>query len=73
MLTKRQGTLSQPETVTFLQTAEQFFGDAAKYTNIPSDYLEYIKKPNSTLKLNLPFVRDDGKLEVVEAYRCHHK
>lgn len=32
-----------------------------------------IKKPNSTLKLNIPFVRDNGKIEVVEAYRCHHK
>lgn len=25
-----------------------------------------------TIKLNIPFLRDNGKIEVVTGYRCHH-
>jgi len=58
---------------TFLQNAEHFFNMAASHTNIPEDYITLLKKPNSTLKLNIPLLRDDGSFTTIEAYRCHHK
>ena len=57
----------------FLQTAELFFNKAAEHTTIRKDLLDLIKKPNTTVKMNIPLVRDDGSLVTVEAYRCHHK
>ena len=58
---------------TFLQNAEKFFNIAASHTNIPEDYITLLKKPNSTIKLNIPLLRDDGTFTTIEAYRCHHK
>lgn len=58
---------------TFLQNAEKFFAIAASYTNIPEDYLTLLKNPNSTIKLNIPLLKDDGTFTTIEAYRCHHK
>lgn len=51
----------------------QFFKEAAKHTEIPQDKLNLIRKPNATLKLNIPLVRDDGSYTTFEAFRCHHK
>lgn len=34
---------------------------------------EVIKQPNMSIKFHLPLVRDDGKVEMIPAYRCQHK
>lgn len=57
----------------FSEMVIDYFDRASKYTNIPNDMLKIIKYPDSTLKLNIPFVKDDGTYDFVEAYRCHHK
>lgn len=57
----------------FLETVETFFQQAVSYTNIRPDMLELIKKPNTTIKLNIPVVRDDGTYCMIPAFRCHHK
>jgi glutamate dehydrogenase (NAD(P)+) len=57
----------------FLETVETFFQQAISYTNIRADMLELIKKPNITLKMNIPMVRDDGTFCMIPAFRCHHK
>ena len=65
----KKSSSSEPN---FLKTSENFFKKAAKYTNLKADYLNYLMMPNSVLKLNLPFIMDNGELRVVESYRCHH-
>lgn len=57
----------------FLETVETFFQQAISYTDIRPDMLELIKKPNITLKINIPMVRDDGTFCMIPAFRCHHK
>lgn len=57
----------------FSEMVIEYFDRAAKYTTIPADMLKIIKYPDSTLKLNIPFVRDNGTYDFVESYRCHHK
>ena len=57
----------------FLETARTFIDRACKYTNISPDRIELLKVPNVTLKLNLPILMDNGKIKMIEAYRCQHK
>ena len=57
----------------FLEDVETYFTEAAKRLNIRPDYFNVLKKPNSVLKINIPLLRDNGKIEMIEAYRCHHK
>ena len=70
---KRMFTAHLEEETSFLENAEQFFKIAAAQTNIPADYIALLKNPNSTLKLNIPLLRDDGTFITIEGYRCHHK
>ena len=56
----------------FVEMVAQYFDRAATYTNIPEDSLQIIKVPDATLKMNLPFLRDDGTYDYVQAFRCHH-
>jgi glutamate dehydrogenase (NAD(P)+) len=39
---------------------------------ITPDLLEVIKVPKTVIKFNMPIRRDDGTLEVIEAYRAQH-
>lgn len=70
---KRGFSATPDDEPSFLATAELFFNKAAEHTKIRKDLLELIKKPNTTVKLNIPVVRDDGSYCTVEAFRCHHK
>jgi glutamate dehydrogenase (NAD(P)+) len=56
----------------FLEQVQLYFEEAAKISGIRKDLLEYIKKPNAVIKFNIPLKRDNGELEVVEAFRCQH-
>ena len=57
----------------FSEMVHAYFDRASTYMNISEDVLKLIKMPDSTLKMNIPFLRDNGKYDFVEAYRCHHK
>lgn len=52
---------------------ETFFKEAAIHTGIDSDKLRLLKNANSTIKINIPLLRDDGTFETIEGFRCHHK
>lgn len=43
---------------------------ASSYTKIPMDKLAYYKKSDCVVKFTIPLVRDDGKIESIEAYRA---
>ena len=57
----------------FLEDVETYFLDAAKRLDIRPDFYGILKNPVSVLKINIPLLRDNGRMEMIEAYRCHHK
>lgn len=69
----RAGMAIEPAEPSFLQMVSIFFDNAIRYTNIPADRAAMLRAPNAALKLNLPLVRDDGSVEMIPAYRVHHK
>ena len=57
----------------FRETIDTFFNNASKYTSIPEDRLAILNTPDTTLKVNIPLLRDDGTFCTITAFRCHHK
>ncbi len=62
-----QGELS------LVQNVNAFFKKATEKSSINGKLLELIQMPEKILKTRLPLKRDNGKIEVLNAYRCHHK
>eukprot|EP00831_Metopus_contortus_P000852 TRINITY_DN10303_c0_g1_i7.p2 TRINITY_DN10303_c0_g1~~TRINITY_DN10303_c0_g1_i7.p2 ORF type:complete len:173 (-),score=33.46 TRINITY_DN10303_c0_g1_i7:107-625(-) len=62
----------------FMEQTGLYFNDASKFLlkNHPEsatpDLLNFIKAPKTLIKFNLPLKRDNGTIEVIEAYRCQH-
>ncbi|GAB4418479.1 MAG: Glu/Leu/Phe/Val dehydrogenase [Bacteroidia bacterium] len=50
----------------------QFVDEAARFTDIHPGLLEQIKQPNLILQIKFPVRRDNGSIEVIEAYRIQH-
>lgn len=64
--------MSSNTTYSFFQSVERSFDKAAKFTKVDSGILEQIKACNSVLQMRFPIKRDDGTIEVIEAYRVQH-
>ncbi|KAJ8906510.1 hypothetical protein NDN08_003003 [Rhodosorus marinus] len=58
--------------MTFLDGVDKFFDDAAAKLPIENGILETIKSCNSVVQLSFPLRRDDGSIEMIEAYRAQH-
>ena len=58
--------------VSFFQTVEAFFERAAAFTSHPPGLLAQIRECNAVFRCAFPVKRDDGRLEIVEAYRVEH-
>ena len=56
----------------FFQNVETSFDKAAKYTKWDKGLLEQIKACNSVYSMHFPVRMDDGRIEVIEAYRVQH-
>jgi glutamate dehydrogenase (NAD(P)+) len=56
----------------FFGAVERSFDKAAKFTKWDSGLLTQIRQCNSVLQLKFPIKRDDGSIEVIEAYRVQH-
>lgn len=52
---------------------ENYFDKAGRHTSIRPDRLNFYKKAENVVKCSITLVRDDGKIEVIPAYRCQHK
>jgi len=50
-----------------------YFDKASSLTHIPKDYLEYYKSADCVIKFTIPLIRDDGKVESINAFRAQHK
>ena len=64
--------MSSNSNYSFFQSVERSFDKAAKYTTVDQGLLEQIKACNSVLQMRFPIKRDDGTIEVIEAYRVQH-
>ena len=56
----------------FFGDVEKSFNKAAKFTKWSSGILEQIKACNAVYQMRFPIKRDDGSIEVIEAYRVQH-
>jgi glutamate dehydrogenase (NAD(P)+) len=56
----------------FFGAVERSFDKAAKYTKWDKGILEQIKECNAVYQMRFPLKRDDGSIEVIEAYRVQH-
>jgi glutamate dehydrogenase (NAD(P)+) len=56
----------------FLTTVSQYFDRAARLTSHSPGLLEQVKCCNAVYRMRFPVKRDDGTIEVVEAYRAEH-
>ncbi len=56
----------------FFQSVERSFDKAAKFTKWDKGILEQIKACNSVYRMRFPIKRDNGTIEVIEAYRIQH-
>ena len=56
----------------FFGAVERSFDKAAKYTKWDDGILDQIKACNAVYRMRFPLKRDDGSIEVIEAYRVQH-
>jgi glutamate dehydrogenase (NAD(P)+) len=56
----------------FFENVERSFDRAAKFTHWDAGILEQIKACNSVYRMHFPIKRDNGTIEVMEAYRVQH-
>lgn len=56
----------------FLQHVNSSFDVAAKLLKLPAGLLNQIKRCNSVYHMSFPLERDDGTVEVIEAWRAEH-
>lgn len=56
----------------FFGAVERSFDKAAKFTKWDPGVLEQIKACNAVYQVRFPLKRDDGNVEVIEAYRVQH-
>lgn len=64
--------MSSNQPYSFFQSVEKSFDKAAKFTKFDPGILEQIKACNSVYQMRFPVRRDDGTIEVIEAYRVQH-
>ncbi len=64
--------MSSNPNYSFFQSVERSFDKAAKFTKFDHGILEQIKACNSVYQMRFPLKRDDGSVEVIEAYRVQH-
>ncbi len=56
----------------FLQQVQLYFDEAAKHLTIRKDILELIKRCQTVVSFTIPLKRDNGRVELIHAYRAHH-
>ncbi|MEO6547572.1 MAG: Glu/Leu/Phe/Val dehydrogenase [Ferruginibacter sp.] len=64
--------MSVEKPYSFFESVEKSFDKAARFTKWDVGILEQIKACNSVYRMRFPIKRDDGSIEVMEAYRVQH-
>jgi len=58
--------------LSFFETVVAFFDKAASFTSHPKGLLDQIKYCNSVYQFKFPLKHDDGKYEIIHAFRVEH-
>ncbi|MEM8485180.1 MAG: Glu/Leu/Phe/Val dehydrogenase [Bacteroidota bacterium] len=58
--------------ISFFDQVSQYLYKAAAYTDYPEGLIEQIRICNSVYLIQFPLKRDDGSIEVIEAWRAEH-
>jgi glutamate dehydrogenase (NAD(P)+) len=61
-----------PNQPNFFEEVNQYFDAAARFTDYPAGLLEQIRCCNSVYRFDFPLRRDDGRIEVIHAWRVEH-
>jgi glutamate dehydrogenase (NAD(P)+) len=56
----------------FYQDVSRYFAQGARHTSLSSGILRQLDTCNAVYRITFPVVRDDGEVEVIEAYRAEH-
>ena len=56
----------------FLEQVQLYFDEAAKHSTVRPDVLELIKRCQTVVSFTIPLKRDNGRIELISAYRAHH-
>ncbi len=64
--------MSENKDYSFFHSVEKSFDKAAQFTKWESGILQQIKACNSIYSMRFPVKMDDGRIEVIEAYRVQH-
>jgi len=64
--------VSEKESLKFFKQVEDYVEKASKYVKCRPDVLKQIRQNNSIVHINFPIKRDDGSVEVIEAWRSQH-
>lgn len=56
----------------FFESVNHYFDRAASFSKIESGLLNQVRSCNSVYRMRFPVKRDDGGIEVVEAFRAEH-
>jgi len=64
--------MSSANGYSFFASVEKSFDKASKFTGLDTGILEQIKQCNAVYQIRFPLKRDDGSIEVIEAYRVQH-
>mmetsp|Transcript_9168 Transcript_9168/g.18604 ORF Transcript_9168/g.18604 Transcript_9168/m.18604 type:complete len:494 (-) Transcript_9168:3112-4593(-) len=58
--------------LSFLDSTERFFDQAAKLTNLEKSRLDFIRKCKGVIEVHFPLQRNDGTIEVITGFRAQH-
>ena len=64
--------MSENKEYSFFKSVERSFDKASQFTNWEAGILQQIKACNSVYSMRFPVKMDDGRIEVIEAYRVQH-
>ena len=56
----------------FFDDVNHYVERASQYTDLPEDTLRQVRACNAVFRICFPVVRDDGGIEVIEAFRAEH-
>jgi glutamate dehydrogenase (NAD(P)+) len=56
----------------FFDEVNQYFDEAARFTDYPPGLLDQIRRCNSIYRFSFPLRRDDGQIEVIDGWRVEH-
>jgi glutamate dehydrogenase (NAD(P)+) len=56
----------------FHRDVNRYFAEGARHTDLPAGILRQVQVCNAVYRIRFPVVRDDGDVDVIEAYRAEH-